>query len=271
MLRNDPQTLGDPSAIRPPLASFAGVAFVLSVPLALTSAATMQSALVALGSFVIAAALLARSFKRDYPHRRLGLCNVVTLVRVALVAFLFGSLFDPYISDWFIFCVATLAFTLDGFDGWLARRADLASGFGARFDMETDAALAAVLSLSLLTSGITGPEILILGFTRYAFVLAAQFIPALKRDLPVSFRRKAICVVQIAALIVLIFPLTPAALVQPISVAAAALLLWSFATDIWWLLQQSGVEASHEVQSLSPLGDLFSRPFVRNAARLTLA
>lgn len=50
-------------------------------------------------------------------------------------------------------------------------------------------------------------------------------------------RRKTICVVQIAALIALVFPLLPAGLVTPIAVAAAAVLAMSFAVDTIWLVR----------------------------------
>ncbi|MEM9344417.1 MAG: CDP-alcohol phosphatidyltransferase family protein [Pseudomonadota bacterium] len=175
-----------------------------------------------------------------YPHGALGLCNTVTLFRAALVALLFGALFDPTFSAWLVFALASVAFALDGADGWLARRARLTSRFGARFDMETDALLSAVLAVWLVANGIAGPEALILGFARYAFVGAALALPALGRDLPESFRRKAVCVVQIGTLIVLLLPVTSASVAAPLAWGAVLLLLWSFAVDIRWLLRRRG-------------------------------
>ncbi|MEJ6405127.1 CDP-alcohol phosphatidyltransferase family protein [Yoonia sp. 2307UL14-13] len=170
----------------------------------------------------------------------LGLCNAVTLARAAMVAFLAGAVVSGIASSWWVFGVALFAFTLDGVDGWLARKAGLASDFGARFDMETDAGLAAIVSLWLWTSGITGPEILVLGFMRYAFVLASLVWTRLQAHLPPSFRRKAICAVQIGTLILLTFPWTPDGLIGPAAVLAALLLSWSFLTDILWLARQTG-------------------------------
>jgi len=63
------------------------------------------------------------------------------------------------------------------------------------------------------------------------------FVPALNGELPESFRRKAVCVVQIGALIVLLCPLTPVPLLMPLSIVAAILLFWSFAVDTIWLLR----------------------------------
>ncbi|MEL7133078.1 MAG: CDP-alcohol phosphatidyltransferase family protein, partial [Pseudomonadota bacterium] len=128
---------------------------------------------------------------------------------------------------------------LDGVDGWLARRTGLVSDFGARFDMETDAGLGAVISLWLLSSGVAGPEVLALGFMRYAFFGASFVWPALQAPLPEALRRKAICVVQIAALILLIFPLTPQAAALPTVIGTTLLLGWSFLIDILWLSRRA--------------------------------
>lgn len=200
---------------------------------------TNGSALVPLLIFGIAVVLVMRGLRYSYPHNIFGLCNVVTLMRAAMVAFLAGAVIDATVSSWLVFWVAAAAFSLDGIDGWLARRAGLTSQFGARFDMETDALLAAVLAMWLLTTGTTGPEILVLGFMRYLFCAASFFVTPLRADLPVSFRRKAICVIQIGALIALLFPMTPEFLAAPVSFFAAILLCWSFAVDINWLLRRA--------------------------------
>lgn len=190
------------------------------------------------GSIVFAFVVTCAFFGlRDYPHMTLGWCNAVTLSRGALIAFVAGAALAPNLSPWFIFCLALVTFAMDGLDGWLARRERLSSDFGARFDMETDALFGAVLSLIILQSGVFGPEILILGFMRYAFVGASIFLPQLSRDLPESMRRKSVCVVQITALLFLIFPLAPTGLVMQVAIIAIALLVWSFAVDTAWLLR----------------------------------
>ena len=43
--------------------------------------------------------------------------------------------------------LASVALVLDAVDGWVARRTGTVSAFGARFDLEVDAFLIAVLSL----------------------------------------------------------------------------------------------------------------------------
>lgn len=187
--------------------------------------------------FVAIAAVSLRGLLYTYPHDVLGACNAVTLGRAALVAVLAGAILVPA-SGWAMFGIATVAFALDGLDGWLARRAGLSSDFGARFDMEVDALLGAVLALVLLVSGTVSAEILVLGFSRYVFVLAGFIWPALQGRLPESSRRKAGCVVQIAALIILMFPLTPAWLLVPVALVGAAVLLYSFAVDAIYLVRQ---------------------------------
>ncbi len=188
--------------------------------------------------FLLIAALCLRGLIQSYPHSAYGACNTVTLGRGALIAVVSGTFFG-IAAPWALFVTATIAFALDGADGWLARRSGLASRFGARFDMEIDALLGAVLATVLLAQGTVGPEILVLGFSRYVFVIAGVIWPVLQGDLPPSLRRKAICVVQIAALVVLVFPLSPPALLMPISASAALLLLWSFAIDTLFLVRRA--------------------------------
>jgi len=171
----------------------------------------------------------------NHPHDALGTANIVTLLRGGLTAFVSAAILSPEQAPWSVFCVAVVAFALDGLDGFLARREGLTSVFGARFDMEVDAVLAATLSLVLLTSGKVGPEVLILGFMRYGFVGASVVWPWLNGRLPDSMRRKAVCVFQIATLIFLLCPLAPAGLLMPVSLCAALMLTWSFAVDVRWL------------------------------------
>lgn len=239
MFRSTPHLVAQTLETRTPLIDFLGVSAVLGAVLALAAHLTLGTAAVPLLVLAGAVTVAGYALVNSYPHSVLGACNAVTLTRAVMVAFLTGALVSPDVPVWVVFGVASVAFALDGVDGWMARRAGLVSDFGGRFDMETDAALGAVISLWLLTSGTTGPEILILGFMRYAFVAASFVWPALQAPLPQAFRRKAICVVQIAALIILIFPLTPQAAVMPIIAIAALLLGSSFLVDILWLMRRA--------------------------------
>lgn len=173
--------------------------------------------------------------RRSYPHRRIGGCNAVTLLRLALTCALLAPLSGAAGAGWPVALVGITALALDGLDGWLARRSGLVSGFGARLDMEVDAALALVLALHAWRGTALGPEVLLLGALRYAFVAAGWVLPWLRAALPQRLRRKAICVLQLAALIALQTPLptqVQAGLLAGIAVAALGA---SFALDIHWL------------------------------------
>lgn len=183
-------------------------------------------------------AVLAGRGLSEYPLDALGAANIVTTTRAALIALLAGSIVQPDVlttHGWLLFGIAMIAFAMDGIDGFLARRDGTATRYGARFDMEIDALFGAVLSLIILSAGIAGPLILILGFTRYVFVGASYVLPWLNGSLPESMRRKVVCVVQIATLIALICPLIPTALHLPITLIGVVALIWSFAVDTLWL------------------------------------
>lgn len=188
-------------------------------------------------------ALACRAMARIYPHDRLGAANMVTTLRLGLTAALASAVAVPMGQGdwqaWAITGLAVCALSLDGVDGWLARRQTLSSDFGARYDMEVDAALAAVLALILLGRGVAGVELLILGGARYGFVLAARVWPWLGTPLPGSLRRKTVCVIQIGALVALAVPVFPEAMARPVAIPAAILVLWSFAVDIRWLARRA--------------------------------
>lgn len=134
-----------------------------------------------------------------------------------------------------IVAVGTVAALLDLVDGWIARRTGTASAFGARFDMEVDAAFILVLSALLWRFGIAGPWVLASGLMRYAFVAAAGPWPWLNHPLPPSRRRQTVCVVQIVALLVALAPIVPVPFGTVAAAVGLAALAWSFAVDVAWL------------------------------------
>ena len=193
----------------------------------------------ALAVFAAAFALVLAGLATHAPNARFGAANRVTLGRLALIALL-AALVGEVVADavaWGCITVATGAALLDGLDGPLARRGGLASDFGARFDMETDALLVLVLSLLALHFGKAGAWILAAGLMRYLFVLAARSWPWLARALPPSQRRKTVCVVQIASLIVCLCPVIALPWSRALAAASLALLAASFAIDIAWLVR----------------------------------
>ncbi|KIT14780.1 CDP-alcohol phosphatidyltransferase [Jannaschia aquimarina] len=208
----------------------AGGGFALLLGPALLLAAP-QGLATGLAVYLVGLTLAVRSMARTYPHNHVGTCNLVTTVRLALVGGLvaLGLVHGP---GWPLAALAAFALLLDGVDGWLARRQGLSSEFGAAYDMEVDAALAACLALILLTAGRAGPELLVLGFARYIFVVAAWGLTWLSAPLEDSLRRKTICVIQIGTLVLLCTPVLSGAPARALALCTAALVLWSFAIDI---------------------------------------
>ena len=193
--------------------------------------------------YALLAALVVRHAPDARPEPGLGLANRITLGRGALalalmpLALLPGPLGAPVY--WWIIGMSTAAMVLDAFDGRAARRTGSATPFGARFDMELDAALLMALSLLVWQAGRAGPWVLLVGGIRYLFVAAGQVWPALRGELPPAWRRKAICVVQGVALLVAIGPIVPPWLAAGGAAGALALLVWSFAVDVQWLARRS--------------------------------
>jgi phosphatidylglycerophosphate synthase len=117
----------------------------------------------------------------------------------------------------------------------------VASEFGARFDMETDALLVLALAVLAWQWDRAGAWVLLSGLLRYGFVAAGWLLPWLRRPLPPSRRRQTVCVVQIVVLLAVIAPLLPPGGSSPIALAGLLLLTASFAIDLSWLAGQREV------------------------------
>jgi len=178
---------------------------------------------------------------RHHPFARFGPANQVTTIRamlVALIAALIGEPRFPAVAT--SAAAATVAVSaLDGIDGWLARRHQIASSFGARFDMEIDALLILVLAILVSEFDKAGPWVILSGLLRYIFVGAGRYWPRLRAPLFASRRRQAVCVVQILALNLAIVPAVQPPLSVAIAAVALAALAWSFLVDTRWLLRSA--------------------------------
>lgn len=212
----------------------AGVAVALGVAGGLGTDFSLKTLLL----FAVLAWLVWRglfaSTGTPHPHARFGDANRVTLLRLGVTALL-GALVGealPTVAWWAVVVLATATALLDAVDGPLARRSGLASAFGARFDMETDALFTLVLCLLVWQAGQAGLWVLASGLMRYAFVAAAWAWPWLAGSLPPSRRRQTVCVVQITTLIVCLGPIVPPILASTLAAASLALLTLSFAIDV---------------------------------------
>ncbi len=190
----------------------------------------------AVAALVLAAKLMlaVNAIDAGHPHARLGAANVVTLARAALVALLAALIREaPWESvAWLAVTLGTTVALLDGVDGFLARRSDQASEFGARFDMETDAFFVLVLAALVWVHGKAEWWVLGAGALRYLFAVAGWVLPWMRASLSPTLRGKSMAVVQMVGLLVALGPIIP----PPLSAWAAGLtlagLLWSFGVDV---------------------------------------
>ena len=181
------------------------------------------------------------------PHARFGPANVVTTARAmlaALAAGLVGHSASPALL-WPVIALTALMAVLDGVDGWLARATGTVSAFGARLDMETDAAFILVLSVLVWQYDKAAIWVLGCGLMRYAFVAAGRVLPWLAKPLRATRRGRTVAILQLAGLGVALAPVVP----RPASAAVAGVTLaalgWSFAVDVAWLWRESTVPRIH--------------------------
>lgn len=176
------------------------------------------------------------------PRGSFGAGNRVTLARIVLVCLVGSALGAPAVALdnkilWLLLPIAIVAALLDALDGAVARETGSVSPFGARLDMEADALFILILSVLLWHTGKLGAWVIAAGALRYAFIAAGLVVPALRGALPPSRRRQAVCVIQVVALIAALAPIVPAQAAMLLAGTALALLVWSFAIDIAWLLR----------------------------------
>ena len=194
-------------------------------------------ALKAAALFVAVMGLSIGFLQRHHPFARFGAANQITTVRAILVSLVAGLVGEPRLPAVAAGAVvASMAVTaLDGVDGWLARRQGIASEFGARFDMEVDALLILALSVLAWRHGKAGAWVVVSGLLRYAFVAAGAMAPWLRAPLAPSRRRQTICVLQIAALTLVMAPAIQPPVSTGLAAAALATLSYSFLVDTLWL------------------------------------
>lgn len=179
---------------------------------------------------------------RDHDRHNLATpANYVTFARAALVLVMVATITQPPASplQWMLVVLTTVIGVMDGIDGWVARRTGTASRFGARLDMETDAALILVLSILVWRHDKAGAWVLACGLMRYAFVAAGRVLPWMRRPLTPTLRGKTVAVLQYIGLGAALSPV----FVPPASDVIAAITLgalaWSFAIDVRRLATQT--------------------------------
>jgi phosphatidylglycerophosphate synthase len=193
---------------------------------------------IAVFSTMIGITLVTMRDHHPFPH--FGAANWVTMLRGVLVAQAASVIAEPATAPlaWTVVGLTATVAGLDGLDGWLARRAQMSSVFGARFDMETDAFFMLVLSLVVWRHDKAGLWVTAIGLMRYAFVAAGWVMPWLARPLRSTWRGKAVAVGQFVALGVALLPVVPPPVSTIAAAAALAALVWSFAIDIRFLYRE---------------------------------
>jgi len=201
--------------------------------------------LVAAACFAVLFTAVVRVAGAEHPSARFGPANGVTTIRAMLAALAAGLVGHPASPAvlWPVIGLTALMAVLDGLDGSLARSTRMASAYGARFDMETDAAFILVLSALVWQHEKAGAWVLCCGLMRYAFVAAGWMRPWLAQPLRATRRGKAVAVCQLLGLGVALAPIVPWPASAAVAGVTLAVLGWSFAIDVAWLWRQSVVRS----------------------------
>ncbi len=226
------------------LGGVATAALALAVQLWLDAEPLQPLLAVAVFAVIMGSALGA--MRDHHPYPLFGPANQVTMLRAMLVALAASLLTEPAAADvaWALVLAAAGIAVLDGVDGWLARRTQLNSPFGARFDMETDAFSMLVLSVLVWHHGKAGLWVIVIGLMRYAFVAAGWTLRWLAAPLRPTRRGKAVAIAQVVGLGIALLPIVPVPVSDLACAAALALLVWSFAIDIGYLWRHRAASAA---------------------------
>jgi phosphatidylglycerophosphate synthase len=180
---------------------------------------------------VVLAVLLARR-REDGPRpadRVTGLRAVLGGGVTALVA---DGVAGHAVDVAVLVVLAALALALDAADGRVARCTGTASAFGARFDMEADAWLIAVLAVHV--AGLLGAWVLAIGAMRYAYVAVTAVVAWMRAPVPPTRGAKIVAAAQGIALVVASAQLLPVPVATAVVATALAALVWSFGRDVRW-------------------------------------
>ena len=159
--------------------------------------------------------------------------NLVSSARLLLLFFLLA--FFPFLDFRQISILALLILASDGLDGYLARRFNTVSEFGAYLDMETDAFYVLTMSYLIYSLDLLGIWVLTLGLIRYVYYLLIRFLKPPEQKERRSFIAQFIAVFMMGSLISC-FVLPPDSY-QPIVILASVLLAYSFGRDFLFIFR----------------------------------
>lgn len=193
-------------------------------------------AFVAALSFFI---MVAQSRGRWTPDGGFGLPNAITTVRIILSAGLLFSHQHPL--GLLLALVAVFNLLLDVADGWLARRNNQSSKFGAQYDIETDALLVLALTVILFTRHIAGAWVLTAGLLRYLYVLAPAIVAPSRGDLPRARHARFVYVLMMACYMLAL--IVPTSLGSYLAMLGTAAVSCSFLHSFWYKYRSGPVAA----------------------------
>lgn len=196
---------------------------------------------VACAIFALVALFVLPGFARQRRGIAFGAANSITFFRASLIAFVGAFAAEPPMAGapvwWIAAATAGIALLLDGVDGWVARRTDRTTAFGARFDMEIDALAALVLCVVLWRADLSGAWVILIGGMRYGFIAAGWLLPWMRRPLPPRQRRRAVCAIQGSLLVSCLMPILSPAVPPLLAGCALAATGASFLADTVWLFR----------------------------------
>ena len=170
----------------------------------------------------------------------LGAGNSLTLVRGLAIGLTAGFLFSPWpmaALAWAPVLLYTTADVADYFDGYLARVTNHATRLGARLDMEFDSLGILVVSILAVWYGQLPWWYLILGSSRYLFILGIWWRQRQGKPvyaLPPSVHRRVFAGFQMGFMSAVLWPIVPAAMATVAGTVLATATALSFGRD--WLV-----------------------------------
>ncbi len=219
-----------------------GVQVVLLAVLTATTGLGAGGWVVGIAYGAITCAVLTHGLRRAGSDD-LGPADRVTLTRAVLaggVGALTVDSFDRAVPVAVLVTLTIVALVLDGVDGQVARRTGTVSALGARFDMEVDSFLLAVLSV--YAAHTFGSWVLAIGGMRYAFVLAIWVLPWMRGSLPRRYWRKVVAATQGVVLVFGTADVLPRRLMVAALVVSLVLLVESFGRDVRYLWQHRSAQ-----------------------------
>jgi phosphatidylglycerophosphate synthase len=181
-------------------------------------------------ALLVALSLLAWAYAAA-AHSGARLANMLTAARLGILFAALGLV--PEHGAW-VAGAALVNFALDGVDGWVARKLDQASEFGARFDMEGDSHTVLLLDLQLVIHAGYPSWVLCAGVLRYAFVLSRFVVgPREPRERRSNFARWVFSLVYVSRTFACLPGMHDVAL--PLLAIATLAVCASFAPDFYGL------------------------------------